>query len=300
MVWKCTPEFRRYREAILEEERRLNIRIPEEIFGMPYGRDIARCLYYRYCGDPHGEPCKNESKQKFKGDMYEYWTLLMLVELFQHKKKGPIEVSQGKYSSCYQVKLVDASIFIKPNLPSYRSYIDKIKENYFYRLSKELSKLIEGSLWIDQDRYYSVPHKPDILVSEPTLKLEDLENIMWDYMKWKEIKPKTKFLIECKAGKLTAEGLGRIFWYSLAYNVPIIIFSAREIDRSLKNKINSFKRRTRRDIYVFDGFKIGERKKWLNALSILLFGHEYQHEMEKSPELEELLGEIELDFEHVD
>ncbi|WP_456451946.1 hypothetical protein [Thermococcus sp.] len=83
LVWKCTPEFREYQQEILREEDRLDIRFPNEIYGEPYGNSLAYCLYYDYCG----EPCKTGKARKLKGDIYEYWTVLMLLELI--KKKSP-------------------------------------------------------------------------------------------------------------------------------------------------------------------------------------------------------------------
>ena len=255
LVWRCTPEFQNYRQAILAEEERLGIRIPNKTLGIPYHKCLAECLYYDYCG----EPCKTREARKLKGDMYEYWSLLMLLELLLKNEK---EITTFDKYFYYQIKSSAVTVFIRPPLPSYNR--DEVLKNKY--LPDRLIKFLEIPLWYDKNKYLT-PRIPDIIISEPSL-----EDIPQDYTEWENIRPNIKFFIECKAGKLNTDDIRRVFWYSLAYKVPVVVFSQERINQSLKSKIELFKKHADMKVQAFEKFKIGERKKWLNALSSLLFG----------------------------
>ncbi|WP_456451948.1 hypothetical protein [Thermococcus sp.] len=138
-----------------------------------------------------------------------------------------------------------------------------IKNNH---LSKTLIELLKIPAWYSKNKYLT-HHIPDIIISEPSLG-----NIPEDYTEWENICPKIKLFIECKSGKLNIENISRIFWYSLAYKVPVVVFSQERINQSLKSKIGLFKKHVNMKVQMFEKFKIGERKKWLNTLNSLLFG----------------------------
>jgi len=274
LIWKCTPEFQKYRQVILKEETRLGIEIPDRTLGALYSQCLAYCLCYEYCG----EPCKSEKARKLKGDMYEYWSLLMLLEILLKNEK---EITTSDKSFYYQIRSPTASVFIKPPLPSYNR--DEVLKNK--HLPDRLIKFLEIPSWYDENKYLT-PHIPDIIISEPSL-----EDIPGDYTEWENIRPNIKFFIECKSGDLNIDDVKRILWYSLAYKVPIVVFSQGKVNKSLKNKIELFKRYTNMEVQVFEELKIGERQKWLDALSLILFGRKYQGENEEELSLLNILEE---------
>jgi len=252
LVWKCIPEFQKYRQAILKEEERLGIEIPNRTLGTPYSLGLAYCLYYDYCG----KPCKTEKARKLKGDMYEYWSLLMLLELLLKNEKEII------ISDYYQIRSPTASVFIRSPLPTY-NIIEVLKDKH---LPDGLIRFLEIPSWYNEGKYLT-PRIPDIMISEPSL-----EDIPRDYTEWENIRPSIKFFIECKAGELNRDDVKRILWYSLAYKVPIVVFSQGKVSKTLKDKIELFKRYTNTEVQVFEEFTIGERRKWLDALRRILFG----------------------------
>jgi len=274
LIWKCTPEFQKYRKRILREEERLDIEIPNRILGTPYNRYLAYCLYYDYCG----EPCKTGGARKLKGDMYEYWGLLMLLELLLKNEK---EITTSDKSFYYQIRSPTASVFIKPLLPSYNR--DEVIKNK--HLPDRLIKFLEIPSWYDENKYLT-PRIPDIIISEPSL-----EDIPGDYTEWENICPNIKFFIEYKSGDLNIDDVKRILWYSLAYKVPIVVFSQGKVNKSLKDRIELFKRYTNMEVQVFEEFTIGERRKWLNTLSLILFGREYHGENKEELSLLDILEE---------